>query len=162
MASPYTFAYTPSATARLFTINSVLCAIDVVQLTPTEVKFGVLERFANGTAQWMGINSNTSGIPVWMIKTAKSPLGPTTQPNPLHDTPEPSQGLILDDVNGMGTKLLTDLKGVLNARLAARFPASGPTPPVTSPPFANETSAIAWLVSQVNVVIPAPVNCVIS
>ncbi len=158
MSSPQAFKYTPSATATLFTINSVLCAIDVIQLTPTEVKFGVLERFSDGTAQWMGTDANTPGSPAWTIETAESPLGPTGEPNPEHDPSEPVQGEILDYINGMGTKLLTDFKGMLNASLTARFPAQPPAPPPTAPPFTNETAAIAWLVTQVNSVIGVPVN----
>lgn len=158
MASPNTFKYTPSAKATLFVISGVLCAIDLVQLTPTEIRWGVLERFADGTAQWMGPDANTSGQPAWTIETAESPLGPTAEPNPESDPKEPSQGLILDYVNGMGTSLLTDFKGIMNATLAARFPANAPGPVSGDPPFTTEAAAIAYLLAKISTVIQAPVN----
>ncbi len=161
MSSPQAFKYTPSATATLFIINNVMCAIDVIQQVPGQVKFGPLERFADGTAQWMGTDADTPGIPVWTIETQESLVGPLAEPNPLNDPSEPQAGLILDYINGMGTKLLTDFKGMLNARLAARFPSTPAAPPATSPPFTNEALAIAWLVAEVNLVIAVPVNGII-
>ena len=144
MTSPLAFPYTPSKGAIPFTFLGVNCALDCIENTATELKFGVLEVVGPGMAQWMGTDANSAGGPVWTIETQQSPLGPTSIPNPANDPLMPGQGTALDFINAMGTRLITDFIPALNAQLRVRFP-SVPVPVPGGPPFAKESDAIAWL-----------------
>ncbi len=141
------FPYTASKGAIPFTIQGVNCAIDCIEVTPTELRFGVLEITSPGIAQWMGINAGTVGSPVWVIETSQSPIGAMALANPNHDPAQPAMGLALDYINALGAKLLTAFIPALNAQLQARFPAI-PVPVATSPPFTDEPSAVAYLQGQ--------------
>ncbi len=154
------FPYTASKGAIFFTYEGVNCAIDCIQNQPTELKFGVIEITSPNIGQWMGINAGTTGSPVWTIETSQSPLGPTSIPNPAHDPAMPPMGLALDYINAMGAKLLTAFIPALNTQLQTRFPAI-PVPVATSPPFADESSAVAWLQGQLPLMLRV-VNGVVS
>lgn len=156
---PDTFAYIPIPGTPNEVYQGVNYTIDAVQMNGV-VNFGVVERTGATTAVWMG------GVPIWSLLTQNAAPGDsTTLVNGLvtqvGEVKWQASGTALQIINQEGDHLFGDFKGeaqkILDARFSTTSTTGGPVVP-NGPPFDNEITAIAWLMTRVAANIGMPKN----
>lgn len=153
------FTYTPIPGTPNEVYQGVNYTIDAVQMNGV-VNFGVIERTGATTAVWMG------GSPIWTMFTQNALLSDnTTIVNGLvtqvGEVKWQANGSALQLINQEGDHLFGDFKGEAQKILDARFSTTAPgTGPMVSlgPPFDNEITAVAWLMTRVAANMPMPKN----
>jgi len=154
-----TFPYTPSTSAVVFTYQGAPLALDIVNQSGLW-RFGLIERPTPTLGQWIGPDANTSGSLVWELPSIQSPF---PEGGSVYDpvTGQTYSGSAVDIINALTTALFTNYKGLINQKMAARFPSSGGGGTMV-PPFVDDVpgnaQAYTWLTSQIKVFYAPPVN----